>query len=158
MKRAGNGGVCQGLVGLCRQWRRTYPLPDPIVKACSSLPPGQALTWKSEVPADPTPSVLKAVRDENTSALGPQSSSETHDDSYEVVSSWEPGTRFATIFLGNLWFCSPFVAYMSSPVSGRDRPLSEAAMFFGPRRPPRNKNHHIPNLILILHMQRILKT
>ena len=86
-KRAGGGPVCQGLVGLCRQWRKAYPLPDSIVEACRSLPPGQELKWGNESLPDPLPLESKAVHGGNKSASGPRSSSGTHDDSFLVVSS-----------------------------------------------------------------------
>ena len=82
--RSGNQ-VPQGLVGLCKQWRKVYPLPDTILEACTSLGPEQELKWETEAPPGPRPLESEEVHAESKSASGPQSSSETHGDSFEVV-------------------------------------------------------------------------
>ena len=84
-KRQGGGATSlQGLVGLCRVWRKLYPIPDQFMEVCRGLRPGLALKWKTEVPSDPCPSESGAVHVVSTSESGLQSHSAEHACSVEV--------------------------------------------------------------------------
>ena len=74
----------QGLIPLCRIWRRNGEIDEEITEVCMSLAPDTDLTWGKLKPSDPSPEESEAVRDDNTSSSDRQSSSEIPPDFVSV--------------------------------------------------------------------------